>query len=115
MEPRLLRTLRQRPGWERAITVVQERLEERGDEARTAASTYASVYEGRRAAMVVDVITSRQRKYKTRVEPLVATFEQTPAAASLESLASRMSSAELAERRSRHHPAGRHRTRPVWS
>jgi hypothetical protein len=39
------------------------------------AAQYADVYRGRRAAMVFDVVASRQRDYLKRIEPWVAIFQ----------------------------------------
>jgi hypothetical protein len=41
------------------------------DEARHHAAGYGRTYEGRRGSMVIDVVVSRQRKYLTRVLPLI--------------------------------------------
>jgi hypothetical protein len=45
---------------------------EHGDEARRRAQQYSGFYQGRRGSMVLDVVTSRQRRYQNRVLPLVA-------------------------------------------
>lgn len=61
--------------------------DEHGGEARARADAHGQVYAGRRAAMVFDVVASRQRKYTQRVEPMVKKFAATPGAKSLSSLA----------------------------
>lgn len=58
-----------------------------GEAARAAASDYAAVYEGRRGSMVFDVVASRQRKYLSRVRPLVAQWEANVTEPSLQTLA----------------------------
>jgi len=54
--------------------------DEHGGEARARAEAHGQVYAGRRAAMVFDVVASRQRKYTQRVEPMVKKFAATPGA-----------------------------------
>ncbi len=61
--------------------------QEHGVSAREAALSYATVYAGRRAPMVFDVVASRQRNYEKRVRPLVERFSATPRAATLAALA----------------------------
>jgi hypothetical protein len=61
---------------------------ERHPEVETDMTHYSAVYSDRRAAMVFDVVASRQRNYLNRVRALVAHFQQRPAAASLAALAS---------------------------
>jgi len=46
-----------------------------GDIASARARAFAKVYQGRRGAMVIDVIASRQRKYEQRVLGMVAAYE----------------------------------------
>lgn len=75
------------PGWDEAMARLKDLLDEREAEARAAAAGYADVYAGRRAAMVFDVVASRQRKYETRVQSLIRTFESTDASRSLHALA----------------------------
>lgn len=55
--------------------------------ARRDADAYGSVYEGDRAAMVFDLVASRQRRYQARVVPMVRRFRETPQSASLAALA----------------------------
>jgi hypothetical protein len=62
---------RQRPEWSSAVSKLRGLAAAGGEGARAAASRYSQVYAGRRGAMVVDVVASRQRNYKTRVLPLV--------------------------------------------
>lgn len=69
---RALLLLRRRPGWSEAVAQLKALASTHGDAARAAAATYGAVYVGRRGAMVVDVVASRQRKYEARVVPLVA-------------------------------------------
>ena len=75
------------PQWEHAMTRLGILMERHGDEARGQAAGYVARYQGRRAAMVFDVVASRQRRYEARVLRMVATFARTPAAASLRALA----------------------------
>jgi hypothetical protein len=83
----VLLLLRKRPGWDDALGSLQGLYQSHGDGANTRAAEYASLYREHRAAMVFDAVASRQRRYVPRVLPLVAAFQQTPAAASLSSLA----------------------------
>lgn len=71
MTSRELLVLRQRPGWDVAVSNLRTLADGGGPGARTAARDYTQVYTGKRGAMVVDVVASRQRRYKTRVLPLV--------------------------------------------
>jgi hypothetical protein len=73
--------------WRAGLGVVRKLRDEHGEHASVEAMTYAKTYEGRRAAMVFDVVASRQRRYMARVVPMVAEFERTPQARSLERLA----------------------------
>lgn len=75
--------LRRSPAWDGFTRALHARAADRLPAARAAAEQYGSVYQGRRAAMVFDVIASRQRRYTSRVLPLVRRFEGTPEAASL--------------------------------
>lgn len=79
--------LRQREGWADAVENLKQLTASHGRTAQSAAADYANVYEGRRGAMVVDVVASRQRKYKARVLPLVAKWESKVSDPSLRSLA----------------------------
>jgi hypothetical protein len=78
--------LTKHPQWAEAMNVLAQRLGDSGPELTEKAGGYGRVYQGRRAAMVVDVVTSRQRRYHQRVLPMVAEFEtsaDTPALAML--------------------------------
>lgn len=79
--------LRQRPGWDAAVSKLRALADGNGPGARTAARDYAQVYAGKRGAMVVDVVVSRQRRYKTRVLPLVQKWIDNRPAPTLRSLA----------------------------
>lgn len=79
--------LRNWPQWETSIEKLRRVWEEHGEAARTQASTHAELYAGRRPAMVFDVVMSRRRQYETAVLPMVAAFQETPAARSLSDLA----------------------------
>lgn len=74
------------PQWPTAIARLGALYEAHGAEAEARAHRYADRYRGRRAAMVFDVVASRQRRYETRVLPMVDRFAQTEAARSLEAL-----------------------------
>jgi hypothetical protein len=74
-------------GWAEAIDRLHTLVEARGDQLRRQAESYAARYQGRRAAMVFDVVLSRRRTYTAQVLPLVDRFTDTPAAASLADLA----------------------------
>jgi hypothetical protein len=78
--------LRAREGWVEGIEAARALLDDRRDHVKRAVDGYGDVYKGRRAAMVVDVVASRQRGYKDRVLPMVARFERTGAAESLQVL-----------------------------
>ena len=75
-DERVLEALRGRAGWQDAVEELRELWRRIGDVAQQRAVQYGMVYEGRRGAMVVDVIASRQRKYRSRVLPLVARWEE---------------------------------------
>lgn len=89
----MLSMLRQREGWPAAIENLKHLAERSGDTAQAAAAEYANKYEGRRGAMVVDVVASRQRRYDTRVLPLVADWEAKAPDSSLRSLVAETMSA----------------------
>ncbi|GAB2776278.1 hypothetical protein GCM10027039_41910 [Terrabacter koreensis] len=67
----LLAVIRKRPGWAEAVERLQGLAADRGDGPHRAAEAYGAVYEGRRGAMVFDVILSRQRRYPSVVVPRV--------------------------------------------
>lgn len=75
------------PGWGPAITSLRQALAGQGADVRERAERYGHEYFHRRAAMVFDVVASRQRRYRSRVLPMVAEFEKTAASASLVVLA----------------------------
>lgn len=79
-----VRMLRQ---WPSAVAALGELLSQHGDEAREEAASFADTYRERRAAMVFDVVASRQRRYESRVVPMVTAFEATQQAGSLGYLA----------------------------
>lgn len=83
----LLAALRARPGWDAAIAELRKFWEERYPRVETDLARYPALYSGRRAAMVFDVVASRQRDYLKKVRSLVAAFEQRPTSASLAALA----------------------------
>lgn len=79
--------IRRRPGWDEAMARLQTRLASHGAAAQVAARDYGHRYEGRRAAMIVDVVGSRQRRYATRVQSMVDRFDSDHPRASLNDLA----------------------------
>jgi hypothetical protein len=85
-QDRLLHQLRDFPGWHEATDNLRERYRIDGEAARSRADAYAECYRGRRAAMVFDVVLSRQRQY-TRVEELTEQFAKTRPGTSLKALA----------------------------
>lgn len=78
--------LRHEHSWHTAIGELRELWAAHGDEARTRVAEVQKRYVDRRAAMIVDAVMSVQQDYERKVLPLVARFEETPAAASLEAL-----------------------------
>ena len=87
MNEDILLLLRKRRGWDQALENLVRLHGSHGQDAKTRAAQYADVYRGRRASMVFDVVTSRQRDYLKRIVPWVAIFQQDPAAVRLASLA----------------------------
>jgi hypothetical protein len=85
-DDRLLRQLHQLPGWHDATQNLRERYRVHGAAAQDRAGAYAERYQHRRAAMVFDVVLSRQRRY-TRVEKLADQFAATKQGRSLAALA----------------------------
>ncbi|GAB7190949.1 hypothetical protein NUM3379_16560 [Kineococcus sp. NUM-3379] len=79
--------LRQLPQWNEAISRLGELYALQHGKIAEKVTGYGDRYRGARAAMVVDVVMSRQRAYTTRVLPRVEKFRQTQAAASLTLLA----------------------------
>jgi hypothetical protein len=84
---REMTTIQELPWWAEGIDKLRGLNASHGDEARQRANDYAVTYCGQRAAMVFDVVASRQRRYTQRVLPMVELFMQSPAASSLRSLA----------------------------
>ena len=82
-----LSVFRQLDGWSDAIRSLQELHDGAGEHARREADRFAARFEGQRAAMILDVVYSANRRYDTRVVPRVEAFQLTPAAQSLRSLA----------------------------
>jgi hypothetical protein len=60
------------------MTELRKFWEERHPGVETDVAHYAAVYSGRRAAMVFDVVASRQRNYLNKVRRLVADFDRRP-------------------------------------
>ena len=73
--PDVLILLRRRPEWKPAVSKLRDLLAQHGDEACRRADNYGQIYQGRRGSMVLDVVTSRQRRYQNRVLPLVSQWE----------------------------------------
>ncbi len=61
-------------GWEQAMLALQELFQTRGAEAKEEAKKISKRYEGARALSVVDVVASRQRRYESRVLPMVEKY-----------------------------------------
>jgi len=70
-----------------AVNQLRSLISRHGDEARRHAEAYAHFYAGRRGSMALDVVLSRQRRYRERVLPLVARWERDSEAHSLRWLA----------------------------
>lgn len=66
--------LRADAAWEPAVARLRELKQSGGAQAEAAAADYVGVYAGRRGAMIVDVVASRQRSYVKRVRPMVAAW-----------------------------------------
>jgi hypothetical protein len=73
--PDVLTVLRRRTEWGSAVGKLHDLLAQHGEEARRRAQGYGRFYQGRRGSMVLDVVTSRQRRYQGRVLRLVAQWE----------------------------------------
>jgi len=84
-----LLVLRQRPEWPHAVEQLRKLAAERGAQARSDARDYGQRYAGRRGAMVIDVVASRQRRYTQRVLPLVQRWEHDHRPPTLRTLAER--------------------------
>lgn len=85
----MVSTLRRLDGWPEACEKLDALYAIHGDAANQEARGYADVYQGRRAAMVFDVVYSRTRRYQARVLPQVDAFSQEEAARSLSTLTQR--------------------------
>jgi len=79
--------LRYEPSWHEAVGKLQALHAAHGAQARARLAEVQQRYVSRRPAMIVDAVMSVQQDYEKAVLPLVASFDQTPAAASLEALA----------------------------
>ena len=66
--------LRADAAWEPAVARLRELKQSGGAQAEAAAADYVGVYAGRRGAMIIDVVASRQRSYGKRVRPMVAAW-----------------------------------------
>ena len=71
----VLAVIRKRPGWAEAVERLRDLAATRGDGPSRAAKAYRTIYQGRRGAMVFDVVVSRQRKYQSVVLPRVEKWE----------------------------------------
>ncbi len=63
------------PGWGCAVENLRGLESEHGEEAQARALGYAAAYDGARGAMIVDVVASRQRRYKSRVTGIVSDWK----------------------------------------
>jgi hypothetical protein len=70
--------------WEHAMTRLRALLDHHGAEAHRRAANYSERYKGQRAAMVFDVVASRQRRSDLLI---IEAFTRTPAGSSLRVLA----------------------------
>lgn len=75
------------PWWPGAIERLWDLHSRRGEQAQERAASFASKYEGKRAAMVFDAVASSQRQYAVRVEPMLKRFSASDAAKSLAAFA----------------------------
>lgn len=83
----LLRQLQSRDWWTDAMLALRRLADSDDGRAKDRAASYASRYSGERAASVIDVVASRQRRYETVVNPLVNQFQQQYPALTLAELA----------------------------
>ncbi|MCV7031019.1 hypothetical protein [Mycobacterium sherrisii] len=67
--------LRAFPWWVDAVENLRNIANAHRVEAQVNADAHAGVYTGKRGAMIVDVVASRQRNYLARVRPIVARWE----------------------------------------
>lgn len=84
-----LSALTQQPWWAAAIGELARLNDSRGQQATANANLFIEAYKDRVPSMVVDVVTSRQRRYDSRVLQLVKRFDEEGGRATtcLESLA----------------------------
>lgn len=82
-----LLVMRKRSRWPEAVERLRDLAASRRDGPLRAAEVYGEIYQGRRGAMVFDVVVSRQRKYQSVVLPRVEQWAATVDAPSLASLA----------------------------
>jgi hypothetical protein len=66
--------LRSWPGWDAAVEALRQHAEQHGNRARLAAEELRNRYRDVPAAMVLDSVASRQRKYATTVRPFVRRY-----------------------------------------
>ena len=66
--------LRADPAWKPAVERLRDLKQSRGAQAKATAADYVGIYAGRRGAMIIDVVASRQRSYTKRVKPMVANW-----------------------------------------
>lgn len=64
------------PTWQPAMARLSDAFEAGGAAAQDAADVHAARYVGARAAMIFDVVLSRQRRYQQRVVPLVERYQE---------------------------------------
>ncbi len=69
-------TLRGFSWWDDAMAALESAYSAHGEAVRERALEHGNKYAGRRAAMVFDVVASRQRNYQARVLPMVEDWEQ---------------------------------------
>ena|SRR5436190_4114179 len=70
-----LHVLRARRGWTEATARLHAAWTSGHQAAQEQASEYGRRYEGRRGAMIVDVVASRRRQYETRVQRIVKLWQ----------------------------------------
>jgi hypothetical protein len=63
------------PSWDSAVENLRDLESEYAEEAQARALGYAAAYDGARGAMIVDVVASRQRRYKSRVTGIVSDWK----------------------------------------
>jgi hypothetical protein len=66
--------LRSWPGWDAAVRALTQHAERHGSRARAASEELRSRYRDVPAAMVIDAVASRQRKYQSTVQPFVQRY-----------------------------------------